>query len=148
MEPSNAGLTNALPVDPQELADAFSLIARVFSGEDAFDPTRYQMNFTNERGEVEHKPFVDTPLNRIMLALQEWCREETREKYLSLCWRLFALNELIHRGALREWVHQDDQQGYFSIPGAVLRVAAEMPLRDGKEFDPQRFLESVRKLVY
>jgi hypothetical protein len=140
--------SHALPIDPQELADAFTLIARVFSGEDNFDPTRYRMNVLNEKGEVDQVPFVDTPLNRIMLALQEWCREESVEKYLSLCWRLFALNELIHQGVLFEWVRIDDAPGFFSIPGAVLQVAAEYPLERGMGFDPHVFTEAVRKLVY
>ncbi len=140
--------SHALPVDPQELADAFTLISRVFSGEDNFDPTRYRRTVVNDRGEVEEKSFEDDLLNRIMLALQEWCREETPEKYLSLCWRLFALNELLHQGALKEWVRTDETPGYLSIPGAILQVAAQLPLEQGKGFNPHGFLEAVRKLVY
>jgi hypothetical protein len=138
----------ALTVDPQELADAFSLISRVFSGEDDFDPTRYRMRILNEQGEVEQKPFADTLLNRIMLALQEWCREEPADKYLSLCWRLFALNELIHQGFLSEFIHLDQDKSFLSIPGAIIRVAAELPLERGKGFDTQLFLDTAHKLVY
>ncbi len=140
--------SHALPVQPQELADAFTLISRVFSGEDNFDPTRYHMNVLNEQGEVEELPFNDTTLNRIMLALQEWCREETPEKYLSLCWRLFALNEMLHQGVLSEWVRLDEPPGYLAIPGAIIQVAAELPLEQGQGFDLQAFTEAVRKLVY
>ena len=140
--------THALPVDPQELADAYSLISRVFSGEDNFDPTRYRMSILNEQGEIEQKPFDDNTLNRIMLALQEWCREEPPEKYVSLCWRLFALNELLHEGALREWVRLDETPGYLSIPGAIIQVAAQLPLEQGKGFDARIFLDTVRKLVF
>lgn len=140
--------TQALPVQPQELADAFTLIARVFSGEDNFDPTRYRMNVLNEQGEVEERPFQDTALNRIMLALQEWCREETPEKYLSLCWRLFALNELLHQGVLREWVRADDQPGYLSIPNSIIQVAANLPLLRGHGFDVTAFIDALRRRLY
>ena len=139
---------HALPIDPQELADAFTLISRVFSGEDDFDPTRYHMNVLNEDGEVEQRPFGDNLLNRMMLALQEWCREEPAEKYISLCWRLFALNELIHQGTLGEWVRLDARHGYLSIPGAVIQVAATQPLEAGKGFDPRAFVEAMREILY
>jgi len=140
--------SHALPIDPQELADAFTLISRVFSGEDNFDPTRYRMNVLDESGEIVQKSFGDNLLNRILLALQEWCREEPAEKYLSLCWRLFALNELIHQGVLGEWVRQDARPGYLSIPGAIIQVASTQPLERGKGFDPRAFVEAVHRLLY
>jgi len=147
--PSSCNLpSHALPIDPQELADAFTLISRVFSGEDNFDPTRYRMNVLNEDGEIEQQPLGDNMLNRIMLALQEWCREEPADKYLSLCWRLFALNELIHEGTLEEWVRLDDNPGYISIPGAVIQVASVQPLERGKGFESRSFIDAVRRLLY
>ena len=146
--PSGTFPSHALPIDPQELADAFTLISRVFSGEDNFDPTRYRMNVLNENGEIEEKPFGDNPLNRVVLALQEWSREEPTEKYLSLCWRLFALNELIHQGILGEWVRLDANMAYLSIPGTIIQVASVQPLEHGKGFDPCSFVAAVRKLLY
>ena len=145
-KPSSPRLpAQALPIDPQELADAFTLISRVFSGEDDFDPTRYQMNVLNEDGEIEQMSFGDNVLNRMMLALQEWCHEEPVDKYISLCWRLFALNELIHQGVLVEWVRLDARMGYLSIPGGVIEVASVQPLEGGKGFEPGAFLEAVQK---
>lgn len=140
--------SQALPIDSQELADALTLISRVFSGEDNFDPTRYRMNVLNENGEIEQKPMGDSLMNRIMLALQEWCHEEPVEKYLSLCWRLFALNELIHQGVLDEWVRKDGSLEFITIPGAVIQVASVHPLDHGKGFSPQSFIEAVKKILY
>jgi hypothetical protein len=139
--------SDACPIDPEELANAFALITRVFSGEDDFDPSGYSMNVLNEHGELQQVPVEDSILNRIMLALRDWCHEESPEKFASLCWRLFALNELIHQGSLSEWVAVDGQTGFLTIPGIIIRVAATLPLKNGQGFDPHIFLQAVRRLL-
>lgn len=144
---SNPSSSDACPIDPEELANAFAVITRVFSGEDDIDPAGYTMNVVSEDGEIQKIPVEDSLLNRIMLALRDWCHEESPEKYASLCWRLFALNELIHQGSLVEWISIDGNTGFLTIPGIIIRVAATLPLKNGQGFDPQVFLQAVRKLL-
>ena len=139
--------SDACPIDPEELANAFAVITRVFSGEDDFDPSGYTINLLDSDGEIQRAPVEDSLLNRIMLALRDWCHEESPEKYASLCWRLFALNELIHEGSLSEWIAVDGKTGFLTIPGIIIRVAATLPLKNGQGFDPQVFLQAVKKLL-
>jgi hypothetical protein len=100
-----------------------------------------------EDGQVYQVPFDDSPLNRIMLALREWCHEEPAEKYASLCWRIIALNELIHLGVLAEWIKTEELTDSLYIPGVVIRVAATLPLENGKGFAPNVFKEAVKKML-
>ena len=139
--------SDACPIDPEELANAFAVITRVFSGEDDFDPSGYTINVFDPDGDIQRMPVEDSLLNRIMLALRDWCHEESPEKYASLCWRLFALNELIHEGSLSEWISVDGTTGFLTIPGIIIRVAATLPLKNGQGFDPQVFLQAVKKLL-
>ena len=139
--------SNACPIDPEELANAFAVITSIFSGENDYESSRSSINVLNEDGVVKQMPFEDPLLNRIMLALRDWCHEESPEKYASLCWRLFGLNELIHQGSLSEWVAVDEHTGFLTIPGIIIRVAATLPLKNGQGFDPQVFLQAVKNLL-
>lgn len=144
---SPASQPEACPIDPEELANAFAVITRVFSGEDDFDPSQYTVNVLDDDGVIKRVPVEDSLLNRIMLALRDWCHEESPEKYASLCWRLFALNELIHQGSLKQWISVDSKTGLLTIPGIIIRVAATAPLKKGQGFDAQLFLAAVNNLL-
>lgn len=130
-------------VDPSEFREAFLLMARVYTGEDDFNPAGYKMKVRSEWGDTQHVQVEDTPLNRILLALKEWYHEEPVEKFISVCWRIFSLSKLIREGTLDDWVVFQPEDGYSYISGRVISVAATFPLHDVEGFDPEAFREAV-----
>lgn len=134
-------LKGALPVDPYDLSKAFSVISSVY--QKTMQSYRHSSNEQFGVEETETGSYDDGDLKEILYGLKDWYHEETQEQFLSLCWRIFALCELIREEVLNAWVKYDPLDSHIRIPGVVILAAASVPLQSQEGFDPREFIQAI-----
>lgn len=137
----------AWAVEPTELKEAFLFLTQSYQDLDYENLSNYRVEVKDEQGNAQYLPIEDTPINRVLLALRDWLHEESVEKFISIAWRIIALTQLIKSGILDEWVKNPATDESVVIPGAIIYVAATLPLEDSSGFDPDLFIHTVQEIT-
>jgi hypothetical protein len=127
-------IRGAWPVDPFEFSLVVSLAHDVFQAHDA------RCVLDEITGDTLSA--LDGPFLEVLDGLSEMYSDEPPEKFISVCWRLFALLKMLGSGALNGWASPGTAQIVVgALPEHILLAAAACPLESTRGFDPARFLE-------
>lgn len=110
-------------------------------------PAEEGLTLRDQDGRLTRISVTDIPFNRATIAVRDHFAPHW-QKFTSFMMRFSALQALCDVPEMEEWVTQSpgpDPQ--LVVHGAVLRVAATLPLTAGALFDKESFFRTVRDLA-
>jgi hypothetical protein len=138
----------AAPIDPEEFERVMKL------GEEATYkplPRGMGLDLIGDDGESETIEFTDTPYNRGIFAIRNYCGDDT-DKFMTLHTRLDAYHYILHTDEAEDWLLYDENNDDpdarpIGVHPAVLEVASQMPIRVARRFNVPDFFRRVRELA-
>ena len=134
-------------VDVDDFIFAYSLGAAAASYRMPMEsPAESGFTLTNGKETREFR-LTDIPLNRAVLAIRDHCEGDT-VRFMAIMQRIFAFTKLQDDERLSRWTRKSDKDpDRMEIHGAVLEVAATLPLERNGRFDEDAFFKAVESIT-